>query len=59
MLFRPLLLLATIWLGFSNSVSLATQPEAGRNAVEPPNIVFIMSDELAYFELSHIGNANI
>ena len=59
MILRPLLCLATILLGFSNSVSLATQPEAGRNAVEPPNIVFIMSDELAYFELSHMGNPYI
>jgi arylsulfatase A-like enzyme len=25
----------------------------------PPNIVFIMSDELAYFELSHMGNPHI
>lgn len=59
MLLRPLLFLATILLGIPNSVSLATQPESGRNAVEPPNIVFIMSDELAYFELSHMGNPYI
>ena len=25
----------------------------------PPNIVFIMSDELAYYELSHMGNPHI
>jgi arylsulfatase A-like enzyme len=25
----------------------------------PPNIVYIMSDELAYFELSHMGNTRI
>ncbi len=25
----------------------------------PPNIVYIMSDELAYYELSHMGNAKI
>ena len=25
----------------------------------PPNIVFIMSDELAYYELSHMGNTKI
>lgn len=30
------------------------------NAAEtPPNIVYIMSDELAYFELSHMGNEKI
>ena len=25
----------------------------------PPNIVYMMSDELAYFELSHMGNPYI
>ena len=25
-------------------------------ADRPPNIVYIMSDELAYYELSHMGN---
>ena len=30
------------------------------NAAErPPNIVFVMSDELAYYELSHMGNPHI
>ncbi|MDP6118175.1 MAG: sulfatase-like hydrolase/transferase [Planctomycetota bacterium] len=29
------------------------------NAERPPNIVFIMSDELAYYELSHMGNPYI
>ena len=28
-------------------------------ADRPPNIVYIMSDELAYFELSHMGNTRI
>ncbi len=28
-------------------------------AEDPPNIVFIMSDELAYYELSHMGNPQI
>ncbi len=28
-------------------------------ADRPPNIVYIMSDELAYYELSHMGNAKI
>ncbi len=28
-------------------------------ADRPPNIVYIMSDELAYFELSHMGNSRI
>ena len=26
------------------------------DAQRPPNIVFIMLDELAYYELSHMGN---
>lgn len=29
------------------------------SAERPPNIVFIMSDELAYYELSHMGNPYI
>ena len=28
-------------------------------AERPPNIVYIMSDELAYYELSHMGNPRI
>lgn len=28
-------------------------------AAEPPNIVFIMSDELAYYELQHMGNPHV
>ena len=28
-------------------------------AADKPNIVYIMSDELAYFELSHMGNKYI
>ena len=32
---------------------------ASASAERPPNIVFIMSDELAYYELSHMGNPYI
>ena len=32
---------------------------AEASGVELPNIVFIMSDELAYFELSHMGNTKV
>lgn len=32
---------------------------AASAAERPPNIVYIMSDELAYFELSHMGNSKI
>ncbi len=31
----------------------------GRAAERPPNIVYIMSDELAYYELSHMGHPKI
>ncbi|MBG86422.1 MAG: hypothetical protein CMO80_05920 [Verrucomicrobiales bacterium] len=31
----------------------------GRAEKRPPNIVYIMSDELAYYELSHMGNPYI
>ena len=34
----------------------ATLPAADRSK---PNIVYIMSDELAYYELSHMGNPYI
>ncbi len=41
-------------------IFLATNAAAdnppNRQDSAPPNIVFIMSDELAYFELSHMGN---
>lgn len=45
------LLLLSAWAScfVSNSVS----------AESPPNIVFMMSDELAYYELSHMGNPKI
>ncbi len=59
MILRPLLVLLTFCFGFPNSASLATQPNSDRSHVEPPNIVFIMSDELAYYELSHMGNPYI
>ncbi|MDA7924880.1 sulfatase-like hydrolase/transferase, partial [Mariniblastus sp.] len=59
MILRTLLVLLTFCFGFPNSASLATQPNSDRSPVEPPNIVFIMSDELAYYELSHMGNPYI
>ena len=34
------------------------QPLASNDS-RPPNVVYIMSDELAYFELGHMGNAKI
>ena len=33
--------------------------KANLHAVEKPNIIYIMSDELAYYELSHMGNKHI
>jgi arylsulfatase A-like enzyme len=48
----------SIYLGlFACMCGLATA--AARAADRPPNIVFIMSDELAYFELSHMGNTRL
>ncbi len=35
---------------------LAAVANHGSAADSPPNIVYIMSDELAYYELSHMGN---
>jgi arylsulfatase A-like enzyme len=37
----------------------AWAPAQARPADRPPNIVYIMSDELAYYELSHMGNPRI
>ena len=59
MTIRPLLIFLTLCFVLPNSVALATQSESGVPEVEPPNIVFIMSDELAYYELSHMGNPYI
>ena len=39
--------------------SSANAAEQAGNAKQPPNIVYIMSDELAYYELSHMGNERI
>ena len=39
--------------------SSANSAEQADNAKQPPNIVYIMSDELAYYELSHMGNERI
>lgn len=42
-----------LWLVLISSVT------TGLAAVRPPNIVYLMADELAYFELSHMGNPHI
>ena len=34
-------------------------PSVAMGADRPPNIVYIMSDELAYYELSHMGNSKL
>ena len=47
----PKLLLPILATGFSLLASAAPAASAA-----PPNIVFIMSDELAYYELGHMGN---
>ncbi len=48
---RSLQLLAQALVGFAMVQVSAAEP--------PPNVVFIMSDELAYYELSHMGNPRI
>jgi len=50
--------LAVILLGPQFRVAAGRErPSAA--AKRPPNIVYIMSDELAYYELSHMGNPKI
>ena len=44
-------------LAFSGPSEVGVKPEDGEKRA--PNIVFIMSDELAYYELSHMGNRHI
>lgn len=39
--------------------SAVAENQPPNKAETPPNIVFIMSDELAYYELSHMGNPYI
>ena len=43
----------------STSAVSATANGTATKSETQPNIVFIMSDELAYFELSHMGNTHI
>ena len=59
MTLRLLQILLNLCIVLPNSVALAIHPEPGGPEAEPPNIVFIMSDELAYYELSHMGNPYI
>lgn len=39
--------------------STVCSAEQTSKAEQPPNIVYIMSDELAYYELSHMGNKRL
>lgn len=41
------------------SAALLTLTSSSFGAERPPNIVYIMADELAYYELSHMGNPYI
>ena len=54
--------------GLAATKQTPRQPSAGLQSTQashfgsenrPPNIVYIMSDELAYYELSHMGNPHI
>ena len=40
-------------------LSLSLLPTLACARAAPPNIVYIMADELAYFELGHMGNPYI
>ena len=59
MTLRSILFFLAILIVVSKAPAIADQPETSQSNVNPPNIVFIMSDELAYFELSHMGNPYI
>jgi len=53
---------ATLYAGTTLAASRAARlfaPSQAGTARRRPNIVYIMSDELAYFELSHMGNPHI
>lgn len=46
-------------LVFAVACCFATLPTTRVLAADKPNIVYIMSDELAYYELSHMGNKKL
>jgi arylsulfatase A-like enzyme len=46
-------------INFLFSAIIMATSLAGAQAARKPNIVYIMSDELAYYELSHMGNPYI
>ena len=53
---------ATLYTGAThaaNPAALTLVPAQAGTAKHLPNIVYIMSDELAYYELSHMGNPRI
>jgi len=53
---------ATLYAGTTLAANGATRlfaPSQGGAARRRPNIVYIMSDELAYYELAHMGNPHI
>ena len=53
---------ATLYAGTTlsaNQAALTLAPPQTETARRLPNIVYIMSDELAYYELSHMGNPRI
>ena len=54
---HPTRCLTTLFFLFVLGCSLPGQQTVA--AERPPNIVYIMSDELAYYELSHMGNERI
>lgn len=53
---------ATLYAGgafAANRAAASSASAQAETARRPPNIVYIMSDELAYYELSHMGNPRI
>lgn len=56
---RLLLALAPFALACSSSPEPSAAEAAGSGDSARPNVVYVMSDELAYFELGHMGNPYI
>jgi len=50
---------AALYAGATSAAKAAASTASAAPSRRPPNIVYIMSDELAYYELSHMGNPKI
>lgn len=56
---QRLLLLASPLILACSTASEARPADPAAGGAEAPNVVYVMSDELAYFELGHMGNPYI